>query len=85
MQRYNIWKRQLTFSHVSSRFVTYYHVFSRFLASFGLGLAQKEEETRYLHGCELLASPTVSCLPEFPQKVGIALNPTLEVSTCHGW
>lgn len=47
--------------------------------------AEKIENIGGLHRCELLADLAISTLMELLQKVGIALNPTHQVSTCYHW
>lgn len=56
------------------------HTFSYFLILGSLWFAEKIDNIGNLHRCEFLA---VSALTELLQKLGIATNPTHQMSTCH--
>ena len=76
MQRYEIWKRHFILSHTCSHFLI--------LGS--LWFAEKIDNIGNLHRCEFLAVLVLSAFMKLLQKVGIATNPTHQMSTCHhGW
>ena len=71
--------------HTFSYFLTLSHTFSHFLILGSLWFAEKIDNIGGLHRCEFLAVLAVSALTELLQKVGISLNPTHQVGTCHHW
>ena len=69
--------------HTFSYFLTLSHTFSYFLILGSLWFAEKIENIGSLHRSKLLAVLAVSAFMELLQKVGIATNPTHQMSTCH--
>lgn len=59
------------------------HTFSHFLILGSLWFAEKIDNIGGLHRSEFLAVLAVSALTELLQKIGISLNPTHLMSTCH--
>ena len=69
--------------HTFSYLLTLAHTFSYFLILGSLWFAEKIDNIGNLHRCEFLAVLVVSAFMKLLQKVGIATNPTHQMSTCH--
>ena len=69
--------------HTFSYLLTLSHTFSYFLILGSLWFAEKIDNIGNLHRCEFLAVLAVSAFMKLLQKVGIATNPTHQMSTCH--
>ena len=69
--------------HTFSYLLTLSHTFSYFLILGSLWLAEKIDNIGNLHRCEFLAVLVLSAFMKLLQKVGIATNPTHQMSTCH--
>ena len=69
--------------HTFSYLLTLSHTFSYFLILGSLWFAEKIDNIGNLHRCEFLAVLVVSAFMKLLQKVGIATNPTHQMSTCH--
>ena len=69
--------------HTFSYLLTLSHTFSYFLILGSLWFAEKIDNIGNLHRCEFLAVLVLSAFMKLLQKVGIATNPTHQMSTCH--